>query len=329
MVADICCRRRFVPLLLRSSVLSLLIATAGLALVLVGQSMVRSGEPQIDFSSIANPSHLPAAEATGTIHFAVAAMVSADSTFSSYDELVKYICASAGQKHSFVLRPTYAAVREGLEDGEIEVAMVCTGTYLHSQASGLVRLLAQPEFTAGRTYRSIIIVSANNPARSIEELEGQTIAFTDRESNTGYIVPCVSLAEMGFPPREHFERTVFTRSHDRSILAVTGNIVAAAAVDSLVLESAIRDDPTLADRVRIIWSSKAFGPPPVVISAAVGPELEDKFRRAFLSMHEDHAGRQLLQNLGIERFIAPRHEDYLSAAQILERFQKADGALWP
>jgi len=290
------------------------------------------GEPQVDLSRPAPADEAPPVKTTTgqqSLRFSVATMVSAQATFSTYRRLVRRIGRDVRRQEIFLLRPTYAEVRRALEDQKTDVALVCTGTYLHGQAGGSVRLLAQPEFEAPLEYRCVILVPSGSSPQSLADLRGHTMAFTDPESNTGYLVPAMAVMDQGAPPQSYFHKTVFTGSHDRSILAVAMGVVDAAAVDYLIWQSKLKGDPTLADRVREVWRSPEYGPPPIVVPKGLDPKLEGALRKAFLSLHEDEEGRQILSELGIRRFVEPQPDSYSTALELWQRFQRRRPAQWP
>jgi len=256
-------------------------------------------------------------------------MVGAEATFSTYQQFVRRVCLDVGRKEAFIVRPSYARVREALERGEVDVAFVCTGTYLHSLRDKSMRLLVQPVFRDSLDYRCLVIVPAQSSAATLDDLRGAVMAFTDSESNTGCIVPCATMLTRGLDPKSYFRKVVFTGSHDRSIMAVAHSVVDGAAVDSLVWHSALRQDPELARRVRIIWQSEPFGPPPVVVSAMIDPALETSLRKALLAMDKDPAGHEILSELGIERFELPRPQCYETAMTLYEDFERRGGMSWP
>ncbi len=258
------------------------------------------------------------------LRFAVASMVSAEQTFAMYQQLVQRICRDIGREDAFVLRPSYSEVRQSLEKGQVDVAFVCTGTYVHALPNRAIRLLAQPVFEDGQQYRCIVLVQAQSAARNIADLQNKVMAFTDRESNTGCLVPSHMLLQRGHHPETFFRKIIFTGSHDRSIVAVARGIVDVACVDSLVWYSTLRSEPDLADRIRIIWRSEAFGPPPIVVPASIDPVLEQKLQAAFLSLHQDESGRGLLTAIGIARFVRPQPEDYRSAIALYQELKQGE-----
>ena len=98
---------------------------------------------------------------------------------------------------------------------------------------------------------------------------------------------------------------------------------------SVVLESAKREDPLLMERLKVIWSSETFAPPPVIISNELDINLENSLREAFLKLDEDEKGREILSAIGIERFVPAREEDYQSAVELFKRYENLGEDNWP
>lgn len=255
------------------------------------------------------------------LRFAVATMVSAEETFSTYRRFVQRISKDIGREEAFILRPSYEEVRLALMRGEVDAALVCTGIYLNAVDTKSIKLLVQPEFEEGRLYRSLLLVPANSHVQTWEDLQDKVIAFTDRESFTGCLLPSWVLAERGLTPAQYFKKIIYTGSHDRSITAVSANIVDAAAVMSLVWLSTIEKQPALEKQVKIIWQSDVFGPPAILVPKDMDDSFETALRHALLSLHEDAEGRGILGAIGIKRFVPGRPESYASAIKLYRRYQ--------
>ncbi|MHC4606240.1 MAG: substrate-binding domain-containing protein [Planctomycetota bacterium] len=286
------------------------------------------GEPWVDLEAGAREVERSSRGRDSSLRFAVASMVSAEETFSKYRQLVRTIGRRVGREDAFILRPSYADVRRELEAGRIDIAFVCTGTYVHSQADGKVELLVRPEFEGGAEYRSLLIVPALSPCRVLEDLRGKTMALTDPESNTGCLVPYAILLDGGLDPKRFFGKTVFTGSHDRSIQAVARGLVDVAAVDSLIWNSKLREDPPLAGKVRILLQSEPFGAPPILVPGGLEADLREALRKALVGLHEDEEGRKMLSAMGIARFVPARKEEYSTAVEMYRRVQSSGGVAW-
>lgn len=139
------------------------------------------------------------------------------------------------------------------------------------------------------------------------------MAYTDPESNTGCLVPRAVLIKQGYEPVDFFGKVIFTGSHDRSVQAVASGLVDAAAVDSLVFYPMTEKDPSLLEKVRVVWTSEPFGPPAIVVPTNLDPALKAALRQALFSFHETKEGSEVLSAMGIERFSPPRKADYDSA----------------
>ena len=315
---------------IKTAAVCVVMAALGLVAVRVGGYLARPQGVYVDLSRRARVVDSLATQPTqdsGDLRFAVATMVSAEPTFTTYRRLVQRICRDVGRGEAFIVRPSYRAVREALEREKVDVAFVCTGTYVRSLDNGGIRLLVQPEFVDGLEYRCVILVPHNSQRETFEDLRGATMAFTDPESNTGHYVPSAAVLDKGFDPKSFFRKIVFTGSHDRAIQATAIGVVDAASVDALVWESHIRRTPSLAKRVRVIWRSETFGPPPIVVPAAIPEDLVHSLRSAFLALDKDAEGRRILAEIGIKRFIAPRPEAYESAAKLYAELRRKGGGI--
>jgi phosphonate transport system substrate-binding protein len=189
----------------------------------------------IDFSKtipVARPG--TATQNRPVLRVAVAAMVSPKETFVYYRQLLDYLAGNLGWQVELVQRKTYAEVSELIGKGQIDLAFVCSGPYAAGKDRYGFDLLATPEVAGSHFYRSYLIVNTDSAFQRLEDLRGRTFAFTDPDSHTGKLVPTHWLSEMREQPDTFFGKTIYTYSHDNSILAVARGLVDGAAVDSLV-----------------------------------------------------------------------------------------------
>lgn len=247
-----------------------------------------------------------APQGQGALRVSVAAMMSPSGTFQSYGKLLDRLGAELGVGVEFVQRRTYRETNDLLSAGSLDVAFICTGGYLELELSGRhVELLAVPIVRGAMTYQSVIIVPAGSPVAKFAALAGKRFAFTDELSLSGYAWPMWLARQEGHDPLRFFSNTYFTRSHDRSVDSVAKGVVDAAAVDSVILEDMLAATPGLSGKVRILQRSEPLGMPPVVASTRLDKKTREAVRRWLVTLHEQPEGRELLDQIGLDRFEVP------------------------
>ncbi len=280
----------------------------------------------VDFSEVATEAEeFQAGEDRPRLRGAVSAMISPKETFSLYRDILLYISEQMDMDLEFVQRKTYAEVNEMLGKGEIDLAFLCSGPYVRGKDTHDFRLLAAPIVDGDHNYYSYLIVHKDSPYFSLEDLQGKTFAFTDPDSNTGRLVPSYWVLMTGKEPEEYFSRIIFTYGHDNSIMAVARRLVDAAAVDNLIWDYYDKFGSEMTAETRIIKKSEPFGIPPMVLSPEVNPGLSLKIQQILLEMHEDENGKQILDQLLIERFVVPQGSWYDSIRRLLDRLEPEGG----
>jgi phosphonate transport system substrate-binding protein len=256
------------------------------------------------------PLATPSEQEIVPLRLAVAAVLSPKGTFESYESLQDYLSERLERPVELVQRANYLETNQLLESGEVDIAFVCTGAYIIGERDFGMEILVVPEVNGEPAYHSWLLVPANSPAKSMNDLRGKTFAFTDPLSHTGRIYPTFLVQQLGEQPEGFFGKIFYTYSHDAAILAVAEGLADGAAIDNLIYLYLLDREPEIENRVRIIHKSEPFGMPPVVVSVHIRPQLKAELRDLFLTMHEEEEGRAVLSVLGIDRFVFIDKEAY-------------------
>lgn len=254
-----------------------------------------------------------------SLRVAVGAMVSPKETFIHYRQLIEYIGKKIARPVELVQRKTYLEINQLLGRGEIDIAFICSGPYAGGKEEYGFHVLAVPQVQGTHFYRSYLIVNKKQAYQWLEDLRGRVFAFTDPESNSGRLAPTFWLYQMGEKPERFFSKIIYTYSHDNSILAVGRGLVDGAAVDGLVWEYFQNTNPELTRPTRIILKSEPYAIPPVVASRDFPQEKRKQIRQILLAIHLEAEGRQILNGLMIDRFIAPPVDWFENAKKIQKR----------
>lgn len=273
-------------------------------------------QPLIRLSDL-EPLEVPTSDVP-PLRVAVAAVLSAQSTAETYQPLLDYLSAKLGRPVELVQRRTYGEINQLIEDGEVDVAFVCTGAYVTGRDEFGMRLLAAPQVNGATVYYSNLIVPSDSPAQSLADLRGGVFAFTDPMSTTGRMYPTYLVQRLGTTPERFFSRTYFTYSHDEAIRAVAGGLADGAAVDSLVYDSVVRRDPALGAKVRVVDRSPPFGIPPVVVGPSVRPQVAAQVAEILMGMSADPEGRRALEAMQIDGFVPIEDSAYDSVRTLMK-----------
>ncbi len=259
-------------------------------------------------------------------HFrvAVAAMVSPKETFGQYRTLLDFIGLELDREVQLIQRKTYGEINALFSEGDIDMAFVCSGPYATGKEIYGFEAIAVPQIRGGPYYQSYLIVNKDSPFYTLEDLKGRKFAFTDPDSNTGSLVPTFWLKKMGEKPGSFFKKVIYTYGHDNSILAVAKSLVDGAAVDGQIWEYYNINDPLYTANTRIVGKSEPFGNPPLVVAIDLSTQQKDRIRKLILSMHLKPKGKQILDDLMIDRFVMPDETWYNTIRHMNELVHKED-----
>jgi len=250
------------------------------------------------------------------LRMAVASVNSPRSTLIHYEHLVNYLADRLDMPGVLVQGKTYAEINDLVREGNVSLAMVCTNPYVDGKESFGMRALAVPQVNGQAVYYSYLIVPQDSPARSLADLQDHTFAFTDPLSNSGRLVIVYQLAQLDETSETFFSRYIFTYSHEHAIKAVSDGLVDGAAVDSLIYDYLAATEPERVANTKIIARYGPFGSNPVVVPPGIDPALERQLQDLLLTMHQNPDGLEILQALGIERFVLPNDSAYDSVREM-------------
>lgn len=203
----------------------------------------------------------------------------------------------------FVQRGSYRDVVALLQQGQLDFAWLCGYPYVRNRRS--MKLLAVPLYRGEPLYRSYLIVPARDTtSHSILDLRGKVFAYSDPDSNSGWLVPVHSLMRLREVPTTFFARSFFTWGHRKVVDAVGVGLAQGGAVDGYVWDTLAQLHPELTARTRIAEISRPFGFPPFVARVGIGDGDFSAMQSVLIRMAADAEGRALLGRLNIDGFTA-------------------------
>lgn len=227
-----------------------------------------------------------------------------DNDAAVIERLRDALSTGMGRDVDLVQRRTYQEITGALLDGSVDAAWLCGYPFL--QHRGQLSLLGVPVWRGQPRYQSYLITSAGDQATGLEDLRGGMHAFSDPDSNSGFLVTASDLARMGETPDSFFARTIFTWGHRNVVRAVAGSLVRSGSVDGYVWQALAAVEPDLVARTRIVSQSEWLGFPPFAArSDRMADPAVTTLQRALLEMDRMPAGRKALDLLFLDRIAEP------------------------
>ena len=232
-------------------------------------------------------------------------------------QLRAYLEAKLGGPVELVSRRTYQEITALLVSGQVHAAWICG--YPFVQFRDELELVATPSWQGAPLYRSYLITTAGRNV-GWEGLRGDVHAFSDPDSNSGFLVTAALLAENRLRPDQFFSRHFFTYGHRNVIRAVASGLAQSGSVDGYVWEVMRHIEPDLVGRTEIVRESELLGFPPVASAKSLASDARIAvFRDALLSMQRDPAGRMVLDMLRLDGFVATDASLFDTIAEKVEK----------
>ena len=138
-----------------------------------------------------------------TIKYGIISIETSVDILKSQEEFAKYAAEELGVEFEVFTASEYAGIMNALSAGQIQVGWLGASSYattwLDCECVEPIAGAQDPYGAMG--YNSVLIVKADSPYQSYEDLKGKTVARNDPHSTSGFLIPTVSWHEMGTPVR--------------------------------------------------------------------------------------------------------------------------------
>jgi phosphonate transport system substrate-binding protein len=225
------------------------------------------------------------------------------------EQLAASIERALGRRVEVTVAASYEALAKDLLAGRADAVWAPPFVCARVEAMG-VRVLARGVRHGRSSYRSALVARAGS-GLTLEKLQGTRVAWVDRDSVGGYLLPSAYLKAKGLEPARTFAAQQLTGSYRAALEAVLAGTLDVACVFCPPESTGM----TFADGIEVVLPGQggAFelityteeapndGVP---VGMGVAPEVASQLERALLGMHESEEGRRLLEDI----FTAERFE---------------------
>ncbi len=208
-----------------------------------------------------------------------------------------------GRSIEVVQRRTYQEVTGLLLEGGVDAAWLCGYPFLQHEEN--LALLGVPLWRGAPLYQSYLIARNDDPAEALADLQGGTHAYSDPDSNSGWLVTASDIVRMGARPDSFFARTLFAYGHRNVARAVAGGLTRSGSIDGYVWEALAAVEPELTARTKVIGRSEKLGFPPFATRKDhTASESVQQLQQALFALDASPDGQKALALLQLDKIVA-------------------------
>ncbi|MGB0734292.1 MAG: phosphate/phosphite/phosphonate ABC transporter substrate-binding protein, partial [Pontibacterium sp.] len=210
-----------------------------------------------------------------------------------------YISEKAGVKVRFATASNIPTFEKRVLAGEYDIAYMNPYHFtVFNQRPGYMAIAKQKD----KRIKGIVVVAKDSPIQSLEELDGQTLAFPSPAAFAASVLPRAKMAKDGinFTPK-------YVSSHDSVYLTVSRGLFPAGGG---VVRTLNNTDPAVKEQVKVLWTTPGYTPHALAVHPRVSKDVRKKLQAAFISMNSDPEGQALLKSISFKGIEAAQDSDW-------------------
>lgn len=217
-------------------------------------------------------------------------------TYAKWAPLLEVIGRNTNQCFDLVVPETIPAFEKLLFKGVPDFAFVNPyHEVMAKKRKGYIPLVMD-----GRSkLTGILVVQVNSPIKSIQELQGKSVAFPAPNSFAASLLIRAELAKKGI-----YIRPKYLNTHASGYRAAAiGEVVASGGVNNTLQ----REESALRESLRILYETSGYAPHPFVANPRVPVNIRKAVTDSFIALSGTEAGDKLLEGVQIPN---PVRSDY-------------------
>lgn len=210
----------------------------------------------------------------------------------------------------------YDRLQPMVDDRTVDIGIFSPLTYVKARRANLAAEAVATVTRAGSpTYLGYLVVRDEDPATTIHQLRGKSVAWVDKSSTSGYLYPRALLEDKGIADVDaFFGAQQFAGNHKDAVLALHEGRADVAAVAAPFVDPGPRN-PLVAelgsakaalDRLRVIAKTRRIPLDCVVVRNDLERSLAKRLRDALLAFDkDDQASLALQKTWNMNGFVRP------------------------
>ncbi|CAK1240422.1 ABC-type phosphate/phosphonate transport system [Fructobacillus tropaeoli] len=146
------------------------------------------------------------------------------------------------------------------------------------------------------SYKSMVLVKADSPIKSINDLKGKKIAVQGATSSAGYIYPTVELYKKGVNVVKD-STLVQVKGHDQGVMSVLNGDTDAAFIFDDARNVVKKDQPDVFKNTRVLYYTKGIPNDTITLRKDISSSDSDKIKAAIVAVSKTDEGKKVFNDV--------------------------------
>lgn len=241
-----------------------------------------------------------------------------------YEPLLAHLAEKIGVSMEIKILPSYSHVLDQFQEFDLDGAFFgsYTGTMAVRQLG--VEPLVRPQFMDdSATCYAIVFAKKGAGIRTAQDMRGKRLAFVDKASATGYLLPLAYLRSLGIgDTKDWFGSVFFSGTHADAVNDVLNGYADIGAVSSTIFFMLAATNPQVLNELTVLATSLQIPTTPFAVRDDLPGDLKQALRQQLLTLHQSAAGRVILDDLKVKQFTEATKEDYQPLLELISHAQQ-------
>lgn len=235
-----------------------------------------------------------------------------------FTPLAEYLSKAVGRPVEVAVSNSFESHIEAVGNGRVDIAHMNPASYIKLvDRYGTHPILGCLEVDGRHTFYGVIFTTATSPIKTLSDLKGKRVAFVDRESTMGHVVPRYMLYKAGIKV-EDFGGYDFLKNHESVALSVlSGNFDAGAIKSETYIKYKDKG-------IRALAFSDQYSEHLLVVRKDLDSALAGKLKDAILLLQGTEQARRIASSINPDRtgFTAVTDHDYDNLRDVMRTLKK-------
>jgi len=205
--------------------------------------------------------------------------------------LTGYLSSVIGKPVLLSISRDYDEHISRIAEGKADIAFMGPAVYVEMvERYGEMPLLARLETGRVPTYYGVITVGRDSPIEYLKDLKGKRMAFSDRRSTSGHIVPRHMFLNAGISLEDFAEHTFMSNHENVALGVLVGDFDAGAVKEEVFVKYEHRG-------LRILAITPPISEYLFVAGKRLSPETVESLREGLLLLRENPAGGTIMRSI--------------------------------